>query len=1183
MSKIAKTVLILFLLYTLLGFFLLPKLLLPKLQEILNDTLNASTKIESLYFNPLTFTARISGVSLKEQDGKKLLELAYLEVDVDPTALLFGTIQINTIVLQKPQIYARLDKEGAFNLTHMLKEKKNKEEQAQKGTDALPHIFLSKLSVEDARIDFLDNSKKEPFHIALHQLFIKIHDIDTHNLKEGGLHLQTKIEQSGHIEIYTKVKRIEPLTLQGSFGFEIGDLSKEFAYIKEKLNIHLTQGRASFFTKYTIDTNNTQATELSHMNFSLYDLKTAVDTNDKEVFNIDYLYVNDINVKPFEKKVAIPYAGIKGLMLHAVRKEDASIDWMHYLNIDTNKTQTEEHNSSTGKDAANDAWDLRIANLALDAINIRFDDRFIQPPRTSSIDKLSLQMQNITLLGEEALAYQLEFFLNKTAKCALSGSLKHQHLDLKSDLECKDIDIAYYRPYIDSAARQNLRRYNLLLQSAKLDTTLHLHLTQKSEKLFSEVRNSRVVIKEILLHKKTTQEQLLSLQKILIDGIYLDTKEQEASVALLEVAHLRSKLTRYKSGKLNLFDLVEAKKSVQATPKQREQEQKAPMHFALKEFALTNAQIDFTDKSLSQKVQKHLRNININVYDFDTKQKSWFRYKASMYLHKGGIFLNGKVRHTPLQQKGSVAIKNLAIGEINPYLQEKSYLKIEKGKLSLKLQEQYRARKKGADMKIAGALGIEDFLVFDENDGDAPIFGIQQLKIDPLRLELFPNRLTVDEVLLKGLYVAAKIDENKTINFAKLMKQEEKSASVEEQTRHVKQEAQPKDAFLMKIAKVDIKDSQAFFRDFSIPIKFQTDIHNINGQIEEISNIRKEITSLHIDGEVDAYGSMKIDGSLDSFHPKRFTDVKLDFQNLDLSAMSGYSASFAGYKIASGKLFLDLEYKIQEAKLHANNTVVIKQIKLGEALEGENIHHLPLGFVLALLEDSNGVIDIELPIEGNLDNPDFKYGAVVWNTLTNLITKAVSSPFRFLGSMLGLDTDKLGSLHFAYAKAEITPPEREKLDTIAKIMKKRPKILLSLTPVYDEVADKQALQREKLFAQLSEKTPNAEILEEIYSTARDDDKIEQLKEKLHQEYKDEDAFQRAYTQALIQLCSEIQSVSIEELEALAKARATAVKKYLMKKGIILTRIVVKHTEHVKSEAKEGVAMPLSIEVQSSDK
>jgi hypothetical protein len=427
------------------------------------------------------------------------------------------------------------------------------------------------------------------------------------------------------------------------------------------------------------------------------------------------------------------------------------------------------------------------------------------------------------------------------------------------------------------------------------------------------------------------------------------------------------------------------------------------------------------------------------------------------------------------------------------------------------------------------------------------------------------------------------------MNFATLMKENAAAAQTQERIPATKKsEAEP--AFAYKIEKLNLNSGSAKFADFSLPIRFQTNIHDLSGSVLSISNTPSEVTHVDVKGEVDAYGSTKLKGSLESANPKKFMDLNLNFKNLDLNAMSGYSAAFAGYTIESGKLYLDLGYKIKDSELLGSNNITINKIKLGEEIKDENTSSLPLGFVIALLEDSEGVIDIDMPVEGNVDAPDFKYGALVMKTLGNLILKAVASPFSFLGSVMGIDSQKLEYISFEPGQSEILPPQREKLDQIIKMFEKRPKISLSLSGVYDVQSDTKALQLEKLTAlaitesgaKSKEEQQNAvdiDVLEDIYEDIKDDDKLDKIRDALEEKYKD-DEFKREYLKALIEETRVLQVVSKTDLEALATLRTQTILSYLVQEQRMDAKRI--HTAEIKAidEPKNSsVRMKLAVDVQ----
>lgn len=281
---------------------------------------------------------------------------------------------------------------------------------------------------------------------------------------------------------------------------------------------------------------------------------------------------------------------------------------------------------------------------------------------------------------------------------------------------------------------------------------------------------------------------------------------------------------------------------------------------------------------------------------------------------------------------------------------------------------------------------------------------------------------------------------------------------------------------------------------------------------------------------------------------------------------------------------MDLGYKIDQGKLGAANSVIIKQIELGAEKAGGS--PWPLRLVVALLEDSDGVIDIDLPIEGDVNNPDFKYGKVVWQVIGNLFTKAVTSPFRLLGSMMGIESDKLSSIDFEAGSATLLPPEVEKLDQITAILSKRPKLSLAIYGGWDEVGDTRALQGRKLVQAALKRNKNlkidstqamsVELLEVMAEDSLDKKELKELKTLYKEQYPEEAAYVRYYSTALIDKLVVLQPLSSTELQTLAQQRSIAIRDYLMKTPGFEKRLLIKENEAVKREKEEIIPTRLEI-------
>jgi hypothetical protein len=221
-----------------------------------------------------------------------------------------------------------------------------------------------------------------------------------------------------------------------------------------------------------------------------------------------------------------------------------------------------------------------------------------------------------------------------------------------------------------------------------------------------------------------------------------------------------------------------------------------------------------------------------------------------------------------------------------------------------------------------------------------------------------------------------------------------------------------------------------------------------------VSSTRGARAQVKLDGRVDAYGTANIDGELNTSDPKAFTNIGVVFRNVEMSRLTPYSGKFAGRKINSGKLSVDLKYKIDKSRLAGDNRIVVERLALGDKVESPVAVNLPLDLAVALLEDTNGVIDLGLPVSGNLDSPEFSFGALIWKAFANLITKIVTSPFRALGALLpGGGDETSNSVAFEPGRPDVPPPEKEKLARLADALQKRPQIRLSVQGRFNPQSD----------------------------------------------------------------------------------------------------------------------------------
>ena len=250
---------------------------------------------------------------------------------------------------------------------------------------------------------------------------------------------------------------------------------------------------------------------------------------------------------------------------------------------------------------------------------------------------------------------------------------------------------------------------------------------------------------------------------------------------------------------------------------------------------------------------------------------------------------------------------------------------------------------------------------------------------------------------------------------------------------------------------------------------------------------------MKLDGKVDKYAPVDIGGEVNLLSAAVFTDVSMNFRNMELTTFNPYSGKFAGYNISKGKLSTELKYLVEDRKLDASHHIVIDNLEFGDKTDSKDAAPIPLKLAVALLKDRHGIIDLNLPVSGTLDDPNFRLGPILWKALLNLLTKVVTAPFAALGSLFG-GGEELAFVEFQPGSPQLQVSQTEKLNTLAKALVERPQLKLSVPLTVVSSQDSEAMAR----AALQEKLPPETSSEEPKDDATKRERIAAL-EKVYKE------------------------------------------------------------------------------------
>lgn len=484
-----------------------------------------------------------------------------------------------------------------------------------------------------------------------------------------------------------------------------------------------------------------------------------------------------------------------------------------------------------------------------------------------------------------------------------------------------------------------------------------------------------------------------------------------------------------------------------------------PWRIALKEAQLGEFAVDFEDRRRSPALALGLDAIGVQVTGFDSGSSRPIQVALKARVRSGGdIEARGKVSADLPSADLQVKLARIALAPVQPFVSDFALLHLAGGSVSAAGRLRYGEQgKDAAKLAYTGSLSI-DGVQFQEGASRRPFLSWASISSGDIVATLESNRVDIGELRVDKLVGKVIIAEDRTINLLDVLKKPGGEAAPGTQAAAPPGAQKDADPFPVTIARVRVSDGTLEFADLSLRPQFGTRMHELKGVITGLGTDMTRSAQVQLDARVDTYGSAKIRGRISALRPQRSTDIALEFRNLEMTALSPYVEKFAGYRIAAGRLALDLSYKLRDGKLEGQNKIVLNKIELGEKVNSPGALDLPLELAIAILKDSDGVIDIGVPVSGDLNDPKFDYGAVIGKAIGNLFASIITAPFRALGALFGGGEKEIDTIAFEPGSDALAPPERQKLVSVARALKERPTLMLKVSPTYAPKADTAALK-----------------------------------------------------------------------------------------------------------------------------
>jgi hypothetical protein len=481
------------------------------------------------------------------------------------------------------------------------------------------------------------------------------------------------------------------------------------------------------------------------------------------------------------------------------------------------------------------------------------------------------------------------------------------------------------------------------------------------------------------------------------------------------------------------------------------------------ELKIEDGQFSFTDLDRKKPFHRQLGPINVTLTKFTTRPKEGSPYSVIVSTEDGRTFAwSGNVTLTPLHSDGTFKLTGFQITRYSPYIEDVVPMQILSGQVDLQTDYFIDVTGEEAIAVVSNAtLAVSNLEVEVGQPKPARAIVDQlHLSISGVKLDTAAKSLEVAEVRLADLKTGVT-----------LLPGAATTSIVAEAIAPVPQQPKPTNirtnSFEIRIGEVALDNATFHFTDESVQPKVESTIGDFNGTVKGLTSDLNTVAAVDFKGKVNNYAPFSISGKINPLASDLFVDLAISLKDDALVPGSPYAAKYVGYPLEKGAVSLDLHYYVTQRELKAENKVRVDQLQLGDPSGSPDAIKLPVKLGIALLQDRHGVIALDVPLHGRIDDPKFRLGPLIMQVFMNVITKAITKPFALLGSVFGGGED-LDHVTFEFGGAEFTAGEISKLDTLATALYERPALKLGIIGSVDPIKDREALAKQKLEQKLGE-------------------------------------------------------------------------------------------------------------------
>lgn len=709
-------------------------------------------------------------------------------------------------------------------------------------------------------------------------------------------------------------------------------------------------------------------------------------------------------------------------------------------------------------------WRVEVAEVVVQDGRASIDDASIDPPYRAAVTALAAKATSLATGPERSGRVTATFRIDDEASARLEADVALAPFAAAGRFEVANARLARLYPYAAQAL-------DLAIQKGSADYASSFELAADGA---VRLTGGRGTLRDVALAVRGERVPMWVLPEVAADGVDVDVAKRSVAVATVAAKRPQAVLARDASGTWNAARLL--RRAPEGAPAEAAE---GTWQVRLARAAVERGDLRYSDATTQPPLALRVSEIALGLTDVGTtrERRSALDLRARVDA-AGRIAVKGPFVVHPVYASFDVDAERLPLLAAKPLIEARANVVVTGGTASARGRlDVGTAAAGGTRVAWNGDVTLADVEALDPPTGGR-LFAWRSLALQKAVARSDPPEANVAAVALDDFYARLIVYADGSINLAKLAKEGGASAppaaaapavaaqggraqapgavasaahTAERTLRSAVDGALP-----IAVGRIALARGNVNFSDYFIRPNYSANLTQVAGSISALSPT--QAGAVAITALVDDAAPVTIEGRIQPFARELSLALAAKARDIELPPLSPYAAKYAGYGITKGKMSFDVDYTIADRKLEAKNRLVLDQLTFGERVDSPDATKLPVLLAVALLKDVNGVIDLELPISGTLDDPQFSVFGLIVRVVVNLLTKAATAPFALLGAVAG-GGEELATLAFGAGSAALDAGDAERLDKLAKALTARPALKVDVTGRTDAASDAEALAR----------------------------------------------------------------------------------------------------------------------------